>query len=119
MPKDALYWPVDALMSSDAPALACNSPLEAIGGWARWGLSVWLNPRHANFYWGTFAANAIGGLLVGLYATLYVLLNLEAYSLIIGSLLLFVALAVVMWATRAIDWGARRETAEVATASAA
>jgi inner membrane protein len=54
-------------------------------------------------------AKFIGGLLVGLYATLYVLLNLEAYSLIIGSLLLFVALAAVMWATRAIDWGAKRE----------
>ncbi len=57
-------------------------------------------------------AKFIGGLLVGLYATLYVLLNLEAYSLIIGSLLLFVALAVVMWATRAIDWGAKREVAD-------
>lgn len=52
-------------------------------------------------------AKVIGGLLLGLYATLYVLLNLEAYSLIIGSLLLFVALAAVMWATRAIDWSAR------------
>ena len=60
----------------------------------------------------------IGGLLVGLYATLYVLLNLEAYSLIIGSLLLFVALAVVMWATRAIDWGAKREVAGEPNASA-
>lgn len=64
-------------------------------------------------------ARFIGGLLVGLYATLYVLLNLEAYSLIIGSLLLFVALAVVMWATRAIDWGSRRETLELSNASAA
>ena len=52
-------------------------------------------------------ARVIGGLLTGLYATLYVLLNLEAYSLIIGSLLLFVALAVVMWATRMIDWSAK------------
>lgn len=64
-------------------------------------------------------AKFIGGLLVGLYATLYVLLNLEAYSLIIGSLLLFVALAVVMWATRAIDWGAKREIAGEPTASVA
>jgi len=64
-------------------------------------------------------ARFIGGLLVGLYATLYVLLNLEAYSLIIGSLLLFVALAVVMWATRAIDWGSRRETLELSNANAA
>ncbi|HVM23760.1 MAG TPA: cell envelope integrity protein CreD, partial [Sphingomicrobium sp.] len=50
----------------------------------------------------------IGGLLVGLYAVLYILLSLEAYSLLIGSLLLFAALAGVMYATRRIDWGARR-----------
>jgi inner membrane protein len=50
----------------------------------------------------------IGGLLVGLYAVLYILLSLEAFSLLIGSLLLFVALAGVMYATRRIDWGARR-----------
>jgi inner membrane protein len=54
-------------------------------------------------------ARFIGGLLLGLYAILYVLLSLEAYSLLIGSLLLFVALAVVMWATRAIEWGGKRE----------
>jgi inner membrane protein len=51
----------------------------------------------------------IGGLLVGLYAVLYILLSLEAFSLLIGSLLLFVALAGVMFATRRIDWGAKRE----------
>ncbi len=50
----------------------------------------------------------IGGLLVGLYATLYVLLSLEAYSLLIGALLLFVALAGVMYLTRNIDWGSKR-----------
>ena len=53
----------------------------------------------------------IGGLLVGLYAVLYILLSLEAFSLLIGSLLLFAALAGVMYATRRIDWGARRESA--------
>ena len=51
----------------------------------------------------------IGALLVGLYAVLYILLSLEAYSLLIGSFLLFVALAGVMYATRQIDWGAKRE----------
>jgi len=51
----------------------------------------------------------IGGLLIGLYAVLYVLLSLEAFSLLIGSLLLFAALAGVMYATRRIDWGAKRE----------
>jgi inner membrane protein len=50
----------------------------------------------------------IGGLLAGLYAVLYILLSLEAYSLLIGSLLLFAALAGVMYATRRIDWGAPR-----------
>ena len=50
----------------------------------------------------------IGGLLVGLYAVLYILLSLEAFSLLIGSLLLFAALAGVMYATRRIDWGGRK-----------
>jgi inner membrane protein len=54
----------------------------------------------------------IGGLLIGLYAVLYILLSLEAFSLLIGSLLLFAALAGVMYATRRIDWGAKRATAE-------
>lgn len=54
----------------------------------------------------------IGALLVGLYALLFVLLNLEAWSLLIGSVLLFGALAGVMYATRNVDWGSvgRRET---------
>ncbi|WP_369122558.1 inner membrane CreD family protein [Cellulomonas citrea] len=33
---------------------------------------------------------------------------MEAYSLLIGSLLLFVALAGVMYATRRIDWSSVR-----------
>jgi len=56
-------------------------------------------------------AGLIGGLLVGLYAVLYILLSLEAFSLLIGSLLLFAALAGVMYATRRIDWGGRKEAA--------
>jgi inner membrane protein len=51
----------------------------------------------------------IGGLLVGLYAVLYILLSLEAFSLLIGSLLLFAALAGVMYATRRIDWSGAKE----------
>lgn len=56
----------------------------------------------------------IGGLLVALYAVLYVLLSLEAYSLLIGSLLLFAALAGVMYGTRHVDWGDRRTEEAVA-----
>jgi inner membrane protein len=56
-------------------------------------------------------ARFIGALLVGLYALLFVLLNLEAWSLLIGSVLLFAALAGVMYATRNVDWSnvGRRE----------
>ncbi|MDG2004662.1 MAG: cell envelope integrity protein CreD [Novosphingobium sp.] len=59
-------------------------------------------------------ARFIGALLVGLYALLFVLLNLEAWSLLIGSVLLFVALAGVMYATRGVDWSSvgRREAVE-------
>jgi inner membrane protein len=49
-------------------------------------------------------AGFIGALLLGLYATIYTLLSLEALSLVIGSVLLFLALAGVMYATRNIDW---------------
>ncbi|MFN2100510.1 cell envelope integrity protein CreD [Altererythrobacter sp. MF3-039] len=59
-------------------------------------------------------ARVIGALLVGLYALLYVLLNLEAWSLLIGSVLLFVALAGVMYATRKIDWSSVGRKAEEA-----
>jgi inner membrane protein len=56
----------------------------------------------------------IGALLIGLYAVLYVLLSLEAFSLLIGALLLFAALAGVMYATRRIDWGGLRDEIEAA-----
>ena len=46
----------------------------------------------------------IGALLVGLYALLFVLLNLEACSLLLGSVLLLIALASDMYATRNVEW---------------
>ncbi len=61
-------------------------------------------------------AGFIGGLLVALYAVLYVLLSLEAYALLIGSLMLFVALAAVMYLTRNLNWGAARGEEEIAAA---
>ncbi|MEM8695794.1 MAG: cell envelope integrity protein CreD [Pseudomonadota bacterium] len=47
----------------------------------------------------------IGGLLAALFAVMFILLSLETFSLLIGSLLLFVALAAIMYTTRNIDWG--------------
>ena len=59
----------------------------------------------------------IGLLLVALYAVLYVLLSLEAYSLLIGALMLFVALAAVMYLTRNLNWGGRGEEGEAEAAA--
>lgn len=59
-------------------------------------------------------ASIVGGLLAGLYGAIYILLSLEAYSLLIGSLLIFAALAGVMFVTRRLDWsgGLGRATVE-------
>ena len=64
-------------------------------------------------------ARFLAAMLIGLYALLYVLLNLEAYSLLIGSVLMFFALAGVMYMTRNIDWGGLGKKEEVAAAAAA
>jgi inner membrane protein len=52
-------------------------------------------------------AGFIFGLLTALYVVLYILLSLEAFSLLIGSLMLFAALAAVMYLTRNLNWGGR------------
>jgi len=49
--------------------------------------------------------------LGGLYGYLYVLLQLEDYALLLGSVGLFVILALVMYLTRKIDWGGSRRPA--------
>jgi inner membrane protein len=59
-------------------------------------------------------AGFIGALLIGLYVTIYTLLSLEALSLVIGSVLLFLALAGVMYATRNVDWSSVGRPAEEA-----
>jgi inner membrane protein len=47
---------------------------------------------------------ALAGLLAVQYAFLFVLMQLEDYALLVGSLGLFVILALVMYLTRKIDW---------------
>jgi inner membrane protein len=62
---------------------------------------------------GMYAGHVLGGLGQGvrmvaglslLYGFLYVLLQLEDYALLVGSISLFLILAAVMWATRRVDW---------------
>ncbi|MDR0781465.1 MAG: cell envelope integrity protein CreD, partial [Pseudomonadales bacterium] len=60
----------------------------------------------------------VAALLSSLYAVLYVLLNLEAWSLLIGSLLIFAALAAVMYFTRNVDWRRVQENESVEAAAA-
>ncbi|MDR1063278.1 MAG: cell envelope integrity protein CreD [Azoarcus sp.] len=49
-------------------------------------------------------AFTFGGGLAGLYAMIYVILQLEDQALLMGSLLLFAVLAAVMLGTRRFDW---------------
>lgn len=56
---------------------------------------------------------ALGGVVAALYGCLYVLLRLEDYALLTGSLLLFLILAAVMYLTRNVDWGAPGKTVDV------
>ncbi len=52
-------------------------------------------------------ALTIGGLLAGLYVYVYVLIGMESYALLAGSVGLFVILAVIMYVSQRIDWGGR------------
>ncbi len=51
----------------------------------------------------------LAAVLALLYGFLYVLLQLEEYALLIGSVALFVLLALVMYATRRVDWYGGRQ----------
>lgn len=46
----------------------------------------------------------VGGILVILYAYLYILLQIEDYALLMGSVGLFGVLCAIMYLTRSIDW---------------
>ena len=54
--------------------------------------------------WNWKQARMIGILLGFIYAYLYCLLKAEDYSLLLGSVGLFISLAIVMYATRKVDW---------------
>jgi inner membrane protein len=57
---------------------------------------------------GLGGAVGIGGWLTALYGVLYVLLQLEDVALLIGSIFVFLMLALVMFLTRRIDWSGAR-----------
>ncbi|WP_350293525.1 cell envelope integrity protein CreD [uncultured Croceitalea sp.] len=47
----------------------------------------------------------IGGSLSALYAFIFVIIQLENYALLVGSIGLFIILAIIMFASKRIDWG--------------
>ncbi len=55
--------PAPALLANPWIAIALGA---AVGAWGRYGLSLWLNGRHAWMPIGTLAANLLGGLAIGL-----------------------------------------------------
>src|SRR6185295_13952140 len=57
---------------------------------------------------GRGRAAVMGVVLAALYGYLYVLLQLEDYALLLGSVGLFLILALVMYLTRRVDWYAPR-----------
>lgn len=42
-----------------------------LGAWARWGLSVWLNPVNPALPYGTLAANLGGGYVIGVLVAFF------------------------------------------------
>lgn len=47
----------------------------------------------------------VGTSLASLYGFIYVIIQLENYALLVGSIGLFIILAIIMFASRKIDWG--------------
>src|SRR5215831_1758880 len=59
---------------------------------------------YARAAFGGARAGAIAAMLAVLYAFLFVLLHVQDYALLVGSLGLFLVLALLMYATRKVDW---------------
>jgi inner membrane protein len=86
--------------------IAASATIGLIGGYC----SVILKERRR--------AAIVGVVLVAVYVLLWALLNLADYALIVGSLMVFAALAITMYATRNINWYNARETDSLPSASA-
>lgn len=71
---------------------AAAATIALVGGYARAALKT------------RIAALQTTGVLIALYAFLYVLLQIEDYALLVGSLALFAVIAIVMFVTRRVDW---------------
>ncbi len=76
--------------------------------WA-YAIAAFASAGLLTFYFGAILYShklglLLGSGLLGLYSVLYVILQAEDQALLMGSLLIFVILAVLMLATRRLDW---------------
>lgn len=90
-------------------ALLLASFSEAVGYEKGYALAAGLVLAQASLFTGTVAgslwrAGLFAGMLATLFGFLYVLLSMETYSMMVGSVGLFVVLSVVMLLTRKVDW---------------
>jgi len=74
-----------------------------------YGIAAFAVSGLLGFYASAMFGRWLGGIafsasVAGLYAMLYVLLQMEQTALVIGSVMLFVVLTVVMTSTRRLDW---------------
>jgi len=94
-----------------------SEPLGFNGGYVLSALMVLVQ---ASLYTAAVTRSArhamiFASVLAVLFGFLYVLLSLETYSLVVGSLALFTTLSVVMLVTRHLDWS-RGQSGELAVA---
>ena len=68
------------------------------------GLVTWYC---SHFLGGGVRTLMIGGGLLGVYTFLYITLRQQDYALLMGTVALFILLALVMYVTRKVDWYAR------------
>jgi inner membrane protein len=68
------------------------------------GLVTWYC---SHFLGGGMRTLMIGGGLLGVYTFLYITLRQQDYALLMGTVALFILLAIVMYVTRKVDWYAR------------
>ena len=90
--------------------ISLSEPLGFTGGFALSALMVLLQ---ASIYTGSVGRAArpaaiFAAVLAALFSFLYVVLILEAYSLLVGALALFTALSITMAVTRHVDWSKMR-----------
>ncbi len=64
-----------------------------------------LNGGYVSAIFGNVRRGVLAGsALLGLYAVLFVILQVAAYALLVGAIIAFGVLAVTMFATRSVDW---------------